>query len=184
MSPPQWDDLVRSGIGSRLNIAAGKLDNNLALKGIDFADDCDITDDQHKYHIPYQIYHMFKLDGKFNLHFHWFQAQAAIPNWWARWRPWRNGQVDGSWTEMKWSGHGFTYPGSGTILQITAFPSIDLAPLGLAVSDYIDVEFTRDGDNTSALFTGADPVAGPVTVRDVDPHLEVDSSGSNEEYVK
>jgi hypothetical protein len=183
VNPAQWDDLQETGLGTRLDSAAGKLGYNLALKGIDFDDDTDITVDADKIHFGYQYFHRFKLDGGFRPHLHWIQAQAAVPNWWMRYAVWKNGAVVGSWTSLAALTHAFTWT-AGSIMQISSFPAVDLTSLGLDVSDFIDVEFTRDAANASALFAGVDPVAGAVTVRAFDPHVQIDSAGSRQEYIK
>ena len=54
----------------------------------------------------------------------------------------------------------------------------------MLISDFIDIELSRDINNSSGLFTGADPLSGDALLRSFDMHLEVDSSGSDEEYNK
>lgn len=53
-----------------------------------------------------------------------------------------------------------------------------------AVSDFIDIEVTRDTDNTSTLFAGADPLTGNALLKAFDIHLQQDASGSMAEYEK
>ena len=187
VSPPQWDDLIKGGIGTRLDSAAGKLAYNLPLKGIDIGDNTLISLDADKIHYNYQVYHRHKLDGPAHFHVHWYQQQAGIPNWWMRWRLGQGGSDFGAWTSSKWTGHAYTYT-AGNMLQITGFDPIDLALVAvggvLAPSDFIQVELTRDSDNSSTLFAGADPVSGDVTYLDFDPHLQIDKAGSEQEYVK
>jgi hypothetical protein len=42
----------------------------------------------------------------------------------------------------------------------------------------------RDTDNDSTLFTGVDPYTGPAHALMFDVHLQIDSLGSTDEYVK
>jgi len=77
---------------------------------------------------------------------------------------------------------------SGTIMQ-TSTASIEIDLTGatggqLAVSDFIDIEVTRDTDNTSTLFAGADPLTGNALLKAFDIHLQQDASGSMAEYEK
>jgi len=182
-----YDDIVQPVMGKSLDSTVGKIDPDFANSAIKFADSCDIAVDSNKVYFGYQIGHKFKLDGTINFHLHWIQEQADTPNWWAKWRLWQNGKVVGSWTEMAFAGNAFTYT-SGTMLQISYFPEIDLSAVAvggtLGVSDFFDVQFTRDADNDSGLFAGDDPVSGSVSVKGIDPHLEVDQPGSKDQYVK
>lgn len=182
-----YNDLIQPLIAANLNTAAGKLVYNFPKKGVDIKDSTDITNDDHKIHFAYQITHDIKLNGIAHPHVHWFQNSAAVPNLWYRWRYWRNGQPVGAWTSEKLADNIFTYT-SGEIIQISrAMIDIDfsLASGGqLNVSDFLDIEFTRDISNASGLFAGTDPVVGDVTIRAFDPHVQVDSNGSINEYNK
>ena len=182
-----WDDIIQPLMGKRLDTTAGKLDYDWSNKGVSIADSTVTSNDAHKVHFGYQIYHRFKLDGLCNPHIHWIQAQADVPNWWMRWRVWQNGEVAGAWTEVALDTHAFTYT-AGTILQISeAASKIDFSALpsgGLNVSDFLDIEVTRDSNNASTLFAGADPVAGNVTFKGFDPHLQIDATGSVLEFQK
>jgi len=176
-----YDDMIQPLMGKRLDSSSGKLDYDWANKGVSIADSTSITNDTHKLHYGYQVNHKFKLDGIVDFHIHWIQSQAAVPNWWIRYRLWQNGNPVTSWVEDKLSEGAFTYT-SGTILAIhDATNEVDLnsvIPGGIDVSDFIDVELTRDSNNASGLFSGSDPVSGNVIVKGFDPHLQVDSNGS------
>ena len=181
-----WNDIVQPLFGKRLDVSAGKVDYDFTNIGVSFADSCTTTNDSHMIHFGYQITHEFKLDGKMHFHVHWLQAQSDNPNWWMKWRFVQNGKAVGSWTEAAMTGNAFTYT-SGTIMQISTFPEIDLSTAvggELGVSDFVDVQFTRDTTNGSGLFSGSDPVSGSVTIKGADPHLEVDRAGSRDEYIK
>ena len=182
-----WDDIIQPVMGKLLDSSSGKLDPDWQNKGIKLADSTVITNDTHKLHWGYQINHKFKLDGLCHPHIHWLQSQADSPNWWLRWRIWQNGQEAGPWHEIALDKHDFIYS-SGTIMQISYNENfINFAnevPGGLNVSDFLDVELTRDSNNDSGLFSGADPVSGNVVMKGFDPHLQVDAAGSRLELVK
>lgn len=183
-----WDDIIQPLTGRRLDVSSGRIDYNYALKGVDFQDNTRITEENEVVHFGYQIEHRFRLDGEAHPHIHWLQTSASIPNWWMRWRFHQNGKAIGDWTELIFDTHVFTYT-SGTILQIS-YPSsgyIDFTTAvggALGVSDFIDVEFGRDNDNDSELFSGSDPVSGTATIKAFDMHLQVDANGSPQEYSK
>jgi hypothetical protein len=181
-----WDDLIQPLMGKNIDVSAGKLDYDWENKAIKFADSTLISNNAHKIHFGYQIEHRIKLDGKCHPHIHWIQSSSDVPNWWMRWRFWQNGKAAGSWTEAKYSSHLFTYS-SGTIMQLTTFPEIDFSTATggtLEVSDFLDIEFTRDTNNASGLFSGNDPLSGNASLRAFDPHIEVDTMGSCDEYSK
>lgn len=182
-----WNDIVMGASATVLDSAAGKLDYNYDTKCIEIASTTTISDTNSKVHYAFQITHNFKLNGSCDAHIHWIQSSANVPNWWLRWRFYQNGKVAGSWTQAALSTNVFTYT-SGTIMQISKPPSnIDLSTAvggQLNVSDFIDVEITRDSNNASGLFAGADPLSGVASLRSFDMHLQVDSDGSDEEYNK
>lgn len=182
-----WDDIIQPLTGRNLDVSAGKIDYDYPDKCINFADSCVIGNDSHKVHFAYQIEHRFKLDGVAKPHIHWLQSSSDIPNWWFRWRFAQNGKTVGSWTSGKLNTDLFTYS-SGTILQLsTASIEIDFSTAvggQLSVSDFIDIEVTRDSDNSSTLFSGNDPLSGVSQLKAFDMHLQVDSNGSPSEYAK
>ena len=181
-----WDDLIQPLMGKNLDTTAGKLDPDWANKAIKFADSCLISTDTHKIHFAYQIEHRVRLDGVAHPHIHWIQSSADVPNWWMRWRFWQNGKVVGSWTTSAKGTQLFTYT-SGTIMQLTTFDEIDFTDAvggALSVSDFLDIEFTRDTDNSSGMFTGNDPLSGNALLRAFDPHIQINGMGSRTEYEK
>ncbi|MHA1370478.1 MAG: hypothetical protein ACTSRA_12295 [Promethearchaeota archaeon] len=178
-----WKDLEKPLFGRRIDTSAGKLDYNYTKLGVDFPTGIDITNNTHCLLFTYQINHEIKLDGQFWLHCHWWQEQAATPNWWLKYRICKNGYDAGSWIQLAWNENVETYS-SGTILQMTKFPVIDLAPLNLGLSDHIQMAFTRDDGNDSGLFSGSDGISGSVCCISVDAHVQVDSNGSRTELSK
>ena len=87
-----------------------------------------------------------------------------------------------AWTSQAYTGHAFTYT-SGTLNQITQMGTITPPP-GCGISDIVQIRVLRDNDNDSTLFAGADPLAADVDAVNFDVHIEIDSFGSNQEYVK
>jgi len=181
-----WDDIIQPVMGKNLDNSSGKLDPDYVYIGQKVADSTLITNANHKIYYGYQIYHRFKLNGKCNPHIHWVQeaSQPNVPNWWIRYRFWRNGHDLGPWVEVAIDQASFTYNNT-RLLQIhhIAVP-IELVSESLNVSDYLDIELTRDSNNASGLFAGNDPVVGNVTFKGFDPHLQIDSSGSRFEFIK
>ena len=187
-----WDDIIQPVMGKLLDSSSGKLDPDWTDKGVKIADSTSITNDTHKLHWGYQIYHRVKLDGLCNPHVHWIQTSADVPNWWMRWRIWQNGDDAGPWTEVPLNQQVFTWDGTkARILQISIIPQmIDFslsAPDGggtLRVSDFLDIELTRDNANDSGLFSTTDPIVGNVVMKGFDPHIQIDSGGSRQELEK
>jgi hypothetical protein len=181
------DDEIQAPIIRNVTTSAGKLDWNYADHCVDVAGSTLITTNAHKIHYAYQIAHKYKCDGHAHLHIHWLQSQAAIPNWWGRWRFVQHGHPAGSWTEFKYDDHKVAYSSGTKILVVSAGAYIDFTTAAggkLSMSDFIDVEITRDSNNASGLFSGADPVSGAVGLKGADPHMVIDAPGSTLEWFK
>lgn len=116
-------------------------------------------------------------------HIHWFQNNNASPNFLLEYRWNLNGKSKvTAWTRIKCNTLAFTYV-SGTLNQISYTSPIS-APSGSDVSDIIQFRIYRDNANTSTLFTGADAYTGDAELVSFDVHVEINSVGSDEEYVK
>jgi hypothetical protein len=116
-------------------------------------------------------------------HIHFFQEQAAMPNFLLQYR-W---QINGTnkvtpWTNLKCNTAVHTRV-AGAQHQIANSVGI-ASPLGSAISDIIQFRILRDNANTSGVFAGADPYIGTVGVLSFDLHLQENSIGSDEPYVK
>ena len=132
---------------------------------------------------PAQMSHAWKLGSTVYPHIHWIQEQAAVPNFLLEYRIIANGQpATGAFTFSVPSGNAFPYT-SGSILQITSFPPIDMSAIN-SVSAFIDTKFYRDTANTSGQFSGVDPVLTAVTVKEYDNHILKDTIGSKEIFEK
>ena len=83
-----------------------------------------------------------------------------------------DGSAPGAWTEaVEASGEIYTYPGEGSILQVSYWPEITLPD---TMSAQIEVKLYRD----DAV------IDGDVLAKSFDFHVEVDSFGSKEELIK
>jgi hypothetical protein len=78
----------------------------------------------------------------------------------------------------------FSNSGAGeTKIQISHNEGIT-PPVGSGLSDIVQLRIIRDTDNDSGEFTGTDVYTGNAQALNVDVHFEVNSIGSNQEYVK
>ncbi len=116
-------------------------------------------------------------------HIHWFQNQNAVPNWLVQYR-W---QVNGAAKQANWSSSActtsaFTYS-SGTIHQICDTADIT-PPTNSTISDIVQFKIFRDNDNDSTVFTSSDLYTGSVAMLAFDVHVQINSLGSTDEYVK
>ena len=185
-----WDDLSGNLMGSRFAVARGHVDYDLFNAGLSFDDSSEYPGDPCV--IPVQYLHKFVVgaDAIFRPHFHWLQRQAEVPNMCLAYKISRNGHGTTfesdftNYTLAKWSAHVWDYAteGHSCLVQITRFPNIDITSLD--VSDMIDMVLFRDHDNSSTLFTGADPVTGDVTIKYTDGHALIDQPGSLGEISK
>lgn len=174
------DDLAWPLIGSRLESPSSHIVTNNAECTIEFKTSCDLTD--YLITVP-QITHKWLLGSAIHPHLHWEQTSANMPNWMiqTRWQM-QGAAKTTSWTSMPRTTNAFAYSG-GTLNQITAFGSIT-PPAGYGLSDIVDIRVLRDVSNTSGLFSGADGLGVSVFAKSFDCHVEMDTLGSNDEYVK
>jgi hypothetical protein len=175
-----WDDLTTPLIGSKLESPSSHIVTNNAECTIEFKTSCDLTD--YLIAVP-QMTHKWKMGSSVGPHLHWEQASATMPNWLIQFRWQRQGQAkNATWTSQKYTANAFTYS-AGTLNQITAFGTIT-PPSGYSLSDLVDIRILRDVANTSGLFAGADGLAASAFAKSFDTHVEFDTLGSNDEYVK
>lgn len=131
----------------------------------------------------YQLRHAWKSGTVIQPHFHFEQAQNKIPNFLVRYRWQKNGSTKTTaWTDYKCNTTVFTYT-SGTLNQIAKGAGIT-PPVGYGISDIVEFRMFRDNDNTSTVFSGADPYTTDVLVTAIDVHFEGDTFGSRTEYAK
>jgi hypothetical protein len=177
-----WIDYKAPFFGRKIDIVSGHLDYNKTELGVDF-DDSSRYNDNDMIGIIMQMNHDWKTGSVTKPHAHWFQNQDEQPNMLIKWRAYNNGDAIPSWTLSKCSDCIFTYPGSGTMLQIVEFPDMDLSAID-SVSGFIDIKLFRDTANTSGLFTGADPYVGNALMKEFDLHVQIDQNGSRQVYEK
>lgn len=171
LSPTQWTDKSFSGTSTKLG-ALSKPDFDYTNLGLLFPQ----NDPSEKVYITDQMLHGKKLGTAIHLHIHFIQTSALIPKFVVQYRFYNNGGAVPVFTTIDTStGEGlvFTYPGSGSILQIIGFQDI-AAPASETASANLDLIVWRD-DNV---------VTGDVLVKFIDYHYEMDSAGSRQEYIK
>lgn len=170
-----WDDLVGNLVGQRLSSTAGKVDYNYANNSITMQSGGSITTANDILLNNLQIPHAAKADGALRQHLHWEQPDDKSYIWTRRWRLQSNNSLKTtSWTEdtaTAGTDDVFTYPGSGTLIQITEFPEVDIT--GVGISGTFQWRLAR-----------TDSEVGNVEVVFFDTHVELDSNGSDFEYSK
>lgn len=130
-----------------------------------------------------QLNHDKDLSTPIYPHLHYWQSEANVPHWVIQYRWQVNGAAKNTtWTTRRWSSLVYTYT-AGTLNQIVNFSGI-VPPSGTGVSDIIQFRIIRDNENQSTLFTGNDPVAGSVYLMAADFHIQLNSIGSDEQWIK
>lgn len=187
MDPSQWDDLSAPALGLPGNSTSGRLANNFYNAGMQFNSNARYPEEPIV--ISIQLFHalMFGTGAVFRPHIHWYQSQAAVPNFLMLYKKIRKGTL--TTVETDYSNYTFLTPvtnvwtwTSGTLYQLTTFGEIDTSEMEL--SDTFDIIFFRDSANASGLFAGSDPVATNVIVKYIDCHVQFNSLGSRQEFVK
>lgn len=165
----RWDDLSVSAsttkIGSNL-----KPDYDYTNLGLLFPQ----NNTSEKVYLTFQMSHKKKLNTPVRLHIHFIQNSLAIPVFGCTYRFYNNGSLVPSFSsEIETTGIlPFAWE-SGNLLNIIKFPEIN-APTNEGLSSNLDVILYRK-DNT---------VSGDVLVKYIDLHYEIDTDGSNEEFIK
>jgi hypothetical protein len=176
-----WVDALGSIIGSRLESPASDIVQNTAEGSLTFETGCRYPTDYVTYNL--QFNHYRKLASAVEFHIHWWQTTGPMPNWLVAYRWQRNGQLkETTWTEMAWDNNIFTWA-SGTLNQITELGNV-VVPTGDGISDILQVRLYRDVTNVSTLFSGVEAGTANSDVLYGDSHIENDTLGSRQEYVK
>lgn len=170
-----WKDIVNSIIGRRLSANPGTLDYNWNENTISAAPSGDISDQNDRAIFNLEYNHDLITDGKMDIHVHWEQPDATERTFTIQYRIQKNGQPKTTtWTTVNTistpENNKFEYV-SGTLNQITDISDIDMTGAGLSAT--VQFRFTRSDAN-----------AGNIEIAFVDAHVEGDSFGSREEYVK
>lgn len=165
----RWDDLSISAASTKIGSNL-KPDYDYTNLGLLFPQ----NDTSEKIYLTYQMSHKKKLNSNIRLHVHFIQTSSAIPVFGAIIRFYNNGSLVPSFSSeietlptvpFSWA--------SGNLLNIAKFPEI-APPDNEGLSANLDVVLYRK-DNA---------VTGDVLVKYIDLHYEIDTDGSNEEYIK
>jgi hypothetical protein len=175
-----WDDLRFPFVGRNLDTSSGRIDYDYDELGVAFADNARY-DAAEQVSMIAQLPHSWREGSILKPHIHWIQNTVDRPNWLLEYRVTENGTTPGAYTQAIPVGDAFDYS-SGNLLQITSFPSIDME--GFTLSCIVDLKFYRDCDNDSGLFAGSDDGLGTQLVKEFDIHYQIDSFGSESEYIK
>jgi len=179
-----WDEASQSFVGANIFTVAGRVDYNFTELTLDFANNARYPEEPVG--IVIQAMHARKPASDIRPHLHWIQNQNATPNILVEYRFYNNGDSIPGWTlkALTASDNLFTYPGSGSIQQITEFnlPVGTFAGMGLSFT--FDCKFYRDTGNISTLFSGLDGYSGIWNAKYYDIHFEKDMTGSRQEFVK
>lgn len=170
-----WDDIQNSLIGKQLSSVAGKVDYNWAENTITMQPGGVITTANDLLVFNLQVPHAAIEDGSLNLHMHWEQPDATEREITVKYRIQNNGAAKtASWTTvtkaLNATNNAFTYT-SGTLNQITGLVDIDLT--GASISAVVEFQMARTDSET-----------GDIEVTFVDAHIQKDTDGSRQEYVK
>lgn len=133
----------------------------------------------------FQIKHGWKVGSVVYPHIHFFQTEDLLPNLLLEYRWQINGQAKtNSWTRLPFNKVAFPFPPGPATLNQIIYTSPLTPPIGSELSDVIQTRIIRDMSNTSGLFTSPDNYTGNVSVTSFDIHIELDTLGSNTEYIK
>jgi len=120
-----------------------------------------------------QMPHSWLLESGIRPHIHFVQTGATAPTFKMDYRWYKNGAaIPGSWTTLTSSSCIFPYT-SGSILQLCSFPEIDGTGID-TVSSILDIRIYRDDND----------VTGDVLLKEFDIHYQIDSLGSEDEFIK
>jgi hypothetical protein len=121
-------------------------------------------------------------------HLHWWQEKDYVPNWLIAYR-WQviGGVKTTAWTLLPVITKAFTYT-PGTSLHQVCYSAAIAPPVGTSISDIVQFRIFRDTGNASGQFAGTDPynTGGNATAMAMyfDPHIQINSLGSTDEYSK
>ena len=180
--PGVWDDSKFPFTGQGIDTTTGRLSYDYDELGISLAANARYAQTE-QISMMDQTSHQWAEGSLLHPHIHWIQTSEDVPNFMLEYRKYNNGESPGAFVQVVLDTEEvFTYPGSGTILQISTFPEIDMT--GCRISCFTDYKFFRDSANASGLFAGADPLGSAVTVKEFDVHFLKDSAGSVHEFIK
>lgn len=175
----QWDDRSAGVHAANIDVASGRIDYDYADLGIGFQTNARYPNEPLASIV--QMTHTWLEGSDIEPHVHWLQSASGTPNILLEYRVYNNGEAPGAFTLVVPDNLVFAYT-SGTILQISGFPTIDMS--GKRISAFIDFKLYRDSLNTSGLFAGADAYPNVWIVKEFDFHFRKDAAGSIKEFSK
>jgi hypothetical protein len=168
-----WDDLrfPASGLNPPGPTGAPGVDNDSGLLLFD-ASSTEITAGVA------QMPHAWAEGSEVRPHVHWIQPAAGNVLWRLEYKliPAVAGTVPAAWTTISNATAVSTYPGSGNWVQITALPAIDMT--GFTLSAMIVFKLARVGGDA------LDTMTGDASLLEFDIHYQINSFGSQQEFVK
>lgn len=125
-----------------------------------------------------QLPHAWKEGSTLEPHVHWIQPATGNVVWQLEYRllPAIGAEFPSEWVTVTASEAASTYPGSGNWVQITSLPSIDMT--GFTISAMVLFKLSRLG--ADAL----DTLAADIDLLEFDIHYQVDTPGSQLEFIK
>ena len=136
------------------------------------------NDTSEEIYVIDQMDHRKKLDTALRLHIHYLQTSSDLPNFTVEYKWYNNGSpMPGGFLTLNTDdgdGPAFTYPGSGSILQIIRFQEISIPGGVEGISSNFEFKLYRN-DNR---------VTGDVLTKYVDYHYQMDDQGSRQEFIK
>lgn len=170
-----WDDIQNSLIGKSLSSVAGKVDYNWANNSITMEPGGSISTANDLLVFNLQVPHSAIDDGSLNLHMHWEQPDATDREVTVKHRIQNNGAAKTTtWTTtvvaLNATNNAFAYV-SGTLNQITGLVGIDLTDA--SISAVVEFQAAR-----------TDAETGDIEVTFIDAHVQKDTDGSRQEYIK
>lgn len=175
-----WDDLRFPFFGQQLDSSAGRIDYNYAENSIDYA--ANARYDEEKVCFTPEMPHKWYEESAIHPHLHWLQEEDEDPNWLLRTRILKSGIAPGAWSLSIPSTQRVHSYSSGTLTQMTLWPSIDMT--GYLIETIVDFQVFRDTANTSGLFSGSDNYSAAAKAKIFDVHYLIDSFGSQDIFVK
>jgi len=169
-----WDDLVGSLIASRLSSTSGKLNYDYENSSITMQSGGSITNAVDRLIFNFQQPHAIRLNSEMRLHIHWEQPNSNKIEFTTQYRIQSNNSAKTTaWqTVSRNSDDDSAFPYvSGTLNQITRLAEIDLT--GTSISSTIQFRLAR-----------VDTTGGDIEAIFVDAHVESDTLGSRQEYIK
>ena len=178
-----WDDQRYPATAQNLDVSGGRIDFNYSELTIDYQANARYPNEPLG--IVAQLSHARKSDSDIYPHIHWVQNQNNFPNLMIEYRWYNNNSDPGSFTQLVLSPANNVFPYvSGDLAQITSIPLPGGFGVGKALSSFFEVKIFRDNNNNSGLFAGSDPYSGVFSLKEFDIHIEKDTVGSRQEFVK